>query len=73
MIQSLIILLVFQHPSKGLIIIQNTDDNECFKWLLVKYLNPADHNARRITKADKDLAKRFDFKDITFSVKITTK
>ena len=28
----------------------------------IQYLNPADHNPRRITTADKDFAKRFDFK-----------
>ena len=37
---------------KGLINIQNIDDNECFKWCLVRQLNPAGHNPRRITKAD---------------------
>ena len=52
-----------QHPRKGSIDIQNTDNNECFKWCLVRYLNPADHNPRRITKADKDFIKRLDFKD----------
>ena len=50
--------------------IQNIDDNECFKWCLVRYLNPADHHPARITKADKDFAKRLDFKDIKFPVKI---
>ena len=58
------------HPRKSLINVQNTDDNECFKWCFVRYLNPADHNPRRITKADQDFAKRLDLKDITFSVKI---
>ena len=37
---------------------------------MIRYLNPADHNPRRITKADKDFAKRLDFKDIKFPVKI---
>ena len=37
---------------------------------MVRYLNPADHNPKRITKADKDFAKRFDFNDIKFPVKI---
>ena len=55
---------------KGLINIQNTDDNECFKGCLVRYLNPVEQNPRRITKADKDFAKRLDFKDIKFPVKI---
>ena len=51
-----------------MITIQNT--NECFKWCLVRYLNPADRNPAKITKADKDFAKRLDFKDIKFPVKI---
>ena len=50
--------------------IQNIDDNECFKWCLVKYLHPADHHPARITKADKNVAKELDFKDKKFSVKI---
>ena len=40
------------HPRKGLINIQNIDDSECFKWCLVRYLNPADRNPIRITKPD---------------------
>ena len=43
------------HPRKDLINVQNTYDNECPK---------------RITKADKDFAKRLDSKDIKFLVKI---
>ena len=37
---------------------------------MVRHLNPAGHNWRRITKAKKDFVKRFDFKDIKFPVKI---
>ena len=58
------------HARKGWINVQNTDDNKCFKLCLVIYLNPVDHNPRRITKADKDFANRLDFKDIKFPVKI---
>ena len=50
--------------------IQNIDDNECFKWCLVRYLNPADHNPIKIPKSDKDFAKRYDFKDIKLPVEI---
>ena len=53
-----------------MITIQNTDDNECLKWCLVRYFNPADHHPARITKTDKDFTKRFDFKDIKIPVKI---
>ena len=45
------------HPRKGLINIQNIDDNECFKWSMVRYLNPTDRNPATITKAAKDFAK----------------
>ena len=48
--------------------IQST--NECFKWCLVRYLNPADRNPAKVTKADKDFAKGLDFKGINFPVKI---
>ena len=40
------------------------------KWCLVRYLNPGDHNPRRIIKVYNDFAKRLDFKGITFPVKI---
>ena len=36
---------------------------------LVRYLNPANHHLARITKADKEFAKRLDFKDMKFLVK----
>ena len=50
--------------------IQNINDNVWFKWSIVRYLNPADHNPTRITKADKDFAKKLDFKNIKFPVKL---
>ena len=50
--------------------IENIDDNECFKWCLVRYLQPADHNTRRILKADNDFARQLDFKDIKFPFKV---
>ena len=52
------------HPRKGLINIQNTDNNECFKWCLFRHLNPSDHYPTRITNGDEDFAKRRDFKDM---------
>ena len=64
------LLKELDHPRKGLINIQNIDDNECFKWCFVRYLNPAGHNPRKITKTGKDFAKRINFKDIKFPVKI---
>ena len=50
--------------------IQNIDDDEYFKWSTVRNLNPTDLDPRRTTKTEKDFAKKLDFKDIKFSVKI---
>ena len=50
--------------------IQNTDDNECFIWSLVRYLNPKNRHPVGITKAGQDFLKRLAFKDIKFPVKI---
>ena len=55
---------------KGLVPIQHINDNECFKWRIVRYLNPGECNPARITKSDKDLAKKLEFKDFEFLVKI---
>ena len=57
------LLKELDHSRKGLINIKDTDDNEFFKWCLVRYLNPPDHHPAKITKADKNFAKRLDFKD----------
>ena len=38
------LLKELNHPRKGLINIQNIDDNECFKWNLVRHLNLADYH-----------------------------
>ena len=50
--------------------IQNIDDIECFKWYLVRYLNPADDHPTRIAKVDEDFVTMLNFKDINFPVKI---
>ena len=38
--------------------------------VFIQILNPEDHNPVRITKAEKDFAKKLDFKDIKFPVKV---
>ena len=56
------LLKELDHPRRGLINIRNFDDNECFKWSLVRYVNPADRNPARIAKADKFPVKIWDIK-----------
>ena len=51
--------------------IQNIDDNECFKWCLVKNLNTTHRNPAGIAKYDKYFGKNLDFKYIKFSVKVS--
>ena len=46
---------------------QNINDNECFKWSIVR--NSGDRNPAKNAKAGKEFAK-FNFKDIKFSAKI---
>ena len=58
------------HPQKGLTNIQNFNDNQCFKWFLIRYLNPADHHSVRVRKVGRIFESKLDFKDIKFPVKI---
>ena len=51
------------HPRKRLNSIQNIANSECFKWCLVRYLNPANCHSAKITKPDKYFAEKLDFKD----------
>ena len=49
--------------------IQNIDDNECFKWSLVRFVNHVNDHPARINKPDKNFAKKLDFEDMKFPVK----
>ena len=64
-------LLIQSIMQKGLINIENIDENECFKWRLVKYLNLSDQHPAKIREADKDLSKNLDFEDVECPVKIS--
>ena len=51
------------HPRKGLINIENTDDyHHCLKWFFARYLNPAGHQPARNTKLMKMLQRDFILK-----------
>ena len=59
-----------RHHRKGLINMKN-EDNECFRWCHIRYLNPQDKNPQRIKKSDKEFIKKLDYSEIEFPV--TTK
>ena len=56
-----------RHHRKGLINMKN-DDNECFRWCHIRYLNPQDKNPQRIKKSDKEFIKKLDYSGIEFPV-----
>ena len=55
------------NPKKGLINLKN-NDNECFRWCHIRYLNPQDKNPQRIKKSDKEFIKKLDYSGIEFPV-----
>ena len=57
--------LELNNPKKGLIDIKNKDD-ECFKWCLIRFINPQDKHPERIQKQDKEIAKTLDYRGINF-------
>ena len=52
---------------KGLIKLQNIN-NECFRWCLIRHLNPQQKYSQRIKKCDKECIKNLDYMDIIFPV-----
>ena len=56
-----------QHNKKGLVNIQNGDNN-CFKWCHVRHLNLVDKNPQRITKEDKEVFKKLNYQEVDFPV-----
>ena len=56
-----------RHHNKGLINLKNID-NKCFLWCHVRHLNPRKKDPQRITKSDREFAKRLDYSGITFPV-----
>ena len=58
-----------RNPAKGLINLKN-EDNECFRWCHIRYLNPQGKDPQRIKKDDRQYIKNFDYQGIKFPVTI---
>ena len=56
-----------QNSSKGLIIIKN-DDDECFRWCHIRFLNPQKTNPQRINRVDKQMINELNYDGIPFPV-----
>ena len=57
-----------KHSMNGIINLKN-EDNECFKWCHVRFINPQNKDADRIKKQDKETAKTLDYGGINFPLK----
>ena len=58
-----------QNPNKGLINIQNKD-NECFRWCHIRHLNKQKQNPQRIKKSDKIFINNLNYKNINFPITV---
>lgn len=58
------------NPMKKLIDMQNLENNECFRWCLIRYLNPVGKNPLRISKAHKNYVDELRFKEIKCPVTV---
>ena len=58
-----------QHRSKGLINLQN-NDNECFRWCHILHLVSQNKDPQRIKKCDKQYIKNLNYTGINFPVQM---
>ena len=58
-----------RNSAKGLINMKN-DDNECFRWSLIRHMKPEDIHPERIKKSDRQLRDKLNFSGIVFPVTI---
>ena len=55
--------------NRGLINLQN-EDNECFRWCHIRYLNPQEKDPQRIKRTDKTFICQLDYSSIEFPVTV---
>ena len=56
--------------TKKAVINMKNDNDQCFKWSVVRALNPVEKNSERITKEIKDQSERLDWSGLKFPVKL---
>ena len=58
-----------ENSAKGIINIKNNDD-ECFRWCHIRYLNPQKKDPQRVKECDKKYVKDLDYSGIEFPVSV---
>ena len=58
-----------QHHNKGLMNLIN-NDNECFRWCNIRYLNPKDNHPKRINRSDKLVVDPLNYELVEFPVSV---
>ena len=56
--------------TKKAVINMKNDDDQCFKWSVVRALNPVEKNSERITNELKEQSERLDWSGLKFPVKL---
>ena len=56
-----------RNSSRGLVNLKN-EDNECFRWRHIRYLNPQAKKTQRIIKSDKRMVDQLNYEGIEFPV-----
>ena len=56
-------------PNKGLINLEN-EDNDCFRWCHIRYLNPKENNPQRIKKSDKRKVEQLSYQHTEFLIAV---
>ena len=56
-----------KNPAKGLINLKN-EDNECFRWCHIRYLNPQKKYPQRIKKDDRQYIEKLNYSGIEFPI-----
>ena len=56
---------------KNIVINMRNDDTQCFKWAVIRALNPVDRNPNRITNELKKQTEKYNWEGISFPTKLT--
>ena len=54
-----------QNSRKGLVNLKN-EDNECFRWCHIRYLNPQEKDAQRIKKTDRKMVEELSGREVSY-------